>query len=163
RGAPPPGPRGQLIEIPLDPNVHLGPITLAWHGIFTAVGIFFGVWLPVRLLRPYVNEDAAYGVATVAVISGILGARLGHLLDPRAGAPRGRLRPRMGCAERRRRAVAPPLHRQMARRAHLLDLGGAVRHRPPAPRFPPREPPVRADLRIRSPSGPAHRSARHRG
>jgi len=76
-----PGPRGQLIDIPLDPNVHLGPITLAWHGIFTAVGIFFGVWLPVRLLRPYVSEDAAYGVATIAVISGILGARLVHVID----------------------------------------------------------------------------------
>ena len=34
-----------VIQIPFDPNVHLGLITLAWHGIFTAVGIFFGVWL----------------------------------------------------------------------------------------------------------------------
>jgi len=61
--------------------VHLGPFTVAWHGIFTAVGIFFGVWLPVRLLRGRVSEDALYAVATPAVIGGIVGARLFHVVD----------------------------------------------------------------------------------
>jgi len=65
----------------MDPNVRLGPLTLAWHGIFTAVGIFFGVWLPVRLLRGIVSEDDAYSVATWGVISGIAGARLVHVVD----------------------------------------------------------------------------------
>jgi prolipoprotein diacylglyceryl transferase len=54
---------------------------VAWHGIFTAVGIFFGVWLPVRLLRGRVAEDALYAVATPAVIGGIIGARLFHVVD----------------------------------------------------------------------------------
>jgi prolipoprotein diacylglyceryl transferase len=61
--------------------VHLGPFQVAWHGIFTAVGIFFGVWLPVRLLRGRVAEDALYAVATPAVIGGIIGARLFHVID----------------------------------------------------------------------------------
>ena len=70
-----------MIELPFDPNVHLGPITLAWHGIFTAVGIFFGVALPVRLIRGRVSEDDAYTVATWGVIGGIVGARVVHVID----------------------------------------------------------------------------------
>src|SRR2546426_1057867 len=70
-----------LIEIPFDPNVHLGPITLAWHGIFTAVGIFFGVWLPLRLLRGKISEEDGWGVATWGVVGGIVGARLVHVID----------------------------------------------------------------------------------
>ncbi|HEX9268380.1 MAG TPA: prolipoprotein diacylglyceryl transferase family protein [Candidatus Limnocylindria bacterium] len=61
--------------------MHLGPITLAWHGIFTAVGIFFGVALPVRLLRARSSDDALYSVATWAVVGGIIGARLFHVID----------------------------------------------------------------------------------
>ena len=70
-----------MIAIPFDPNIHIGPITLAWHGIFTAVGIFFGVALPIRLLRLRVDEDAAYSVATWGVVGGIIGARLFHVAD----------------------------------------------------------------------------------
>src|SRR5205814_537081 len=62
------------LNLPFDPNVHVGPIQLAWHGIFTAVGIFFGVWLPVRVLRGRVSEDALYAVATPAVVGGLRGA-----------------------------------------------------------------------------------------
>ena len=70
-----------MIEIGWDPNIHIGPITLAWHGIFTAVGIFFGVWLPVRLLRGRVPEDQAYSIATWGVAGGIIGARLFAVVD----------------------------------------------------------------------------------
>ena len=70
-----------MIQLPFDPNVHLGPITLAWHGIFTAVGIFFGVALPIRLLRGRVREDDAYTVAWWGVIGGIVGARVVHVID----------------------------------------------------------------------------------
>ena len=70
-----------VIQIPFDPNVHLGPITLAWHGIFTAVGIFFGVWLPLRLLRGKISEEDGWAVATWGVVGGIIGARLVHVID----------------------------------------------------------------------------------
>lgn len=70
-----------MIEIPFDPNLRLGPLMLSWHGIFTAVGIFFGVALPVRLLRGRVSEDDAYAIATWGVVAGIIGARLVHVLD----------------------------------------------------------------------------------
>ena len=70
-----------MIEIPFDPNIHLGPLAISWHGIFTAVGIFFGVALPVRLVRGRVSEDDAYAIATWGVVGGIIGARLLHILD----------------------------------------------------------------------------------
>jgi phosphatidylglycerol:prolipoprotein diacylglycerol transferase len=70
-----------VIAIDLDPNVHLGPLTIAWHGIFTAVGIFFGVALPLRLIRSRVSEEDAWSVATWGVIGGIVGARLVHVFD----------------------------------------------------------------------------------
>lgn len=67
--------------IDLDPNVHLGPITLAWHGIFTAVGIFAGVWLATRLVIARVSEADATSVATWGVVGGIIGARVFHVFD----------------------------------------------------------------------------------
>ena len=70
-----------MIVLPFDPNIHLGPLTLSWHGIFTAVGIFFGVALPVKLLRGRIAEDDAYAIATWGVVGGIVGARLFHVAD----------------------------------------------------------------------------------
>ena len=70
-----------LISIPFDPEIHLGPLSLAWHGIFTAVGIFLGVTISIRLLRGRVSEDAAYSVAFWGVVGGIIGARLVHVAD----------------------------------------------------------------------------------
>jgi phosphatidylglycerol:prolipoprotein diacylglycerol transferase len=70
-----------MIQSPFDPNVHIGPIAIAWHGIFTAVGILFGVWLPLRLVRPRISDDDATAVATWGVIGGIVGARLVAVID----------------------------------------------------------------------------------
>src|SRR5438128_9294671 len=70
-----------LIQIPFDPNIHLGPITLAWHGIFTAVGIFFGVGLALRLVRPRIPDPVATSIATWGVVGGIAGARVVHVID----------------------------------------------------------------------------------
>lgn len=70
-----------MIVIDLDPNLHLGPITLAWHGIFTAVGIFFGVWLSTRLVASRVGEADASAIATWGVVGGIIGARVFHVAD----------------------------------------------------------------------------------
>jgi phosphatidylglycerol---prolipoprotein diacylglyceryl transferase len=71
-----------VITIGLDPNIHLGPITLAWHGIFTAVGIFFGVWLSTKLVREMgLEEGPTNGVATWGVVGGIVGARIFHVFD----------------------------------------------------------------------------------
>lgn len=71
-----------MIDIPFDPNIALlGPFTLAWHGVFSVVGIIAGVWLALRFARERVAEDTAYSVATWGVVGGMVGARLFHVVD----------------------------------------------------------------------------------
>lgn len=70
-----------MIQIPFDPNLQIGPLAISWHGVFTAVGILFGVWLPMRLIGRRISEDDATAVATWGVVGGIVGARLVHVLD----------------------------------------------------------------------------------
>lgn len=70
-----------MITIDLDPNLHLGPLVLAWHGIFTAVGIFFGVWLATKLVSARVSESDASAIAFWGVVGGIVGARAFHVAD----------------------------------------------------------------------------------
>ena len=66
------------INIRIDPVlVDAGGFEVTWHGFFTAVGIGLGVWLAIRLARGAgLNEDDSMSIAVVAVISGIVGARL---------------------------------------------------------------------------------------
>ena len=72
-----------MIPIPFDPEIHLGPFSLAWHGIFTAVGIFFGVWLSVKLVtaQARISEADANAIAFWGVVGGIIGARVFHVAD----------------------------------------------------------------------------------
>lgn len=72
-----------MITIDLDPNIlTIGPFTLAWHGVFSAIGIIIGIWLTLRLLRgTKISEDDVYTLALWAVIGGIAGARLFHVVD----------------------------------------------------------------------------------
>lgn len=72
-----------MITIDLDPNIAtIGPFTLAWHGVFSAVGIIVGIWLAMRLLRGTgISEDDTYTLALWSVIGGIVGARLFHVVD----------------------------------------------------------------------------------
>lgn len=71
------------IVINLDPNIGtLGPITLSWHGLFSAIGVIVGVSLGVRIAAESgANEDGAYNLALWSVAGGIVGARLFHVVD----------------------------------------------------------------------------------
>ena len=66
-----------VIEIALDPNIiKIGNVLITWHGLFTAVGIFVGLNIVLRLTRIMsLAEDNIYTLALVAIPSGILGAR----------------------------------------------------------------------------------------
>jgi phosphatidylglycerol:prolipoprotein diacylglycerol transferase len=72
-----------LITIPWDPNVAtIGGLVLAWHGVFTAVGILAGVQLALRVGKTTrYDEDDAYSIALVAVPSGVIGARLLYVFE----------------------------------------------------------------------------------
>ncbi len=67
------------INIGINPNIgHIFGLLLAWHGVFTAVGIVCGVWLAVRLAatdRVGIDPDTGYTLGMIVVACGIVGAR----------------------------------------------------------------------------------------
>lgn len=72
-----------MIYIGIDPViVKLGIISLEWHGLLAALGILAGVVVAGRKMHQRGFDIAViYGVAWWAVIGGILGARLFHVID----------------------------------------------------------------------------------
>ena len=67
-----------MIVLPFDPvAVHLGPLVLAWHGIFSAAGILSGLWLAAWLAPAGgVAPDAVWDAAWWVIGLGAAGARL---------------------------------------------------------------------------------------
>jgi phosphatidylglycerol:prolipoprotein diacylglycerol transferase len=72
-----------VIELGFHPDLlTIGGFLLAWHGIFTAVGILIGVNLSMRMAQVIrYNEDDAYTLALVSVPSGVIGARLLYVAE----------------------------------------------------------------------------------
>ncbi|MFN8524325.1 MAG: prolipoprotein diacylglyceryl transferase [Chloroflexota bacterium] len=72
-----------MIEINLEPVLlRLGVLVVTWHGFFTAVGVLCGIQLATRLSYEYgYTEDDIMSIALWAVIGGIVGARLLHVID----------------------------------------------------------------------------------
>lgn len=73
-----------MIEIPIEPNIvaMAGQFVLSWHGLFSfvavAVAVFLvGRWAPTRGVLP----DDIYSIAIWAIIGGIIGARIVHVVD----------------------------------------------------------------------------------
>jgi prolipoprotein diacylglyceryl transferase len=67
-----------VIDINIDPTMfNLGPFTLTWHGLFTAIGIIAGVSLSVWLAKKDgIPSEVAQEIALVGVPCAIVGARL---------------------------------------------------------------------------------------
>ncbi|HUE75442.1 MAG TPA: prolipoprotein diacylglyceryl transferase [Chloroflexota bacterium] len=72
-----------MIPIYIEPNIAtIGPFILSWHGLFSAIGVLFGVTIGVRMAAARgVDEDATYSLALWSVVGGIVGARLFHVVD----------------------------------------------------------------------------------
>jgi phosphatidylglycerol:prolipoprotein diacylglycerol transferase len=72
-----------MIHIGINPNlVSIGSFTIAWHGIFMLAGMIAGVLLTVRLAKKAgFSEDVIYTAALLAIIFGLIGARITHILD----------------------------------------------------------------------------------
>jgi phosphatidylglycerol:prolipoprotein diacylglycerol transferase len=70
-------------EIGFDPViVRLGPLALAWHGIFSALAVAVAVWLGAsRARRRGVTGDKLSTLVVWALVGGVIGARLFHVLD----------------------------------------------------------------------------------
>ncbi len=71
------------INIDINPVMFdVGPFTLTWHGLFTAVGIIAGVSLSVWLAkRDGIPTEVAQEIALVGVPSAIVGARLFYVFE----------------------------------------------------------------------------------
>ena len=72
-----------MIDIVVGPNViSSGPLVLSWHGLFSLIAVatavyLVGRWAPMRGIDP----DDIYSIAVWAIIGGIVGARLVHVVD----------------------------------------------------------------------------------
>ena len=70
------------ISIPFDPNISVGPITLAWHAIFAALGILAGYWIARRYAPSAgVSAEDVDAIAVWGILGGIVGARVVFIID----------------------------------------------------------------------------------
>jgi len=70
-----------VIDLPFDPNLHLGSASIAWHSIFALVGMLVGSVVSFRAARYLVSDDRVYPFAFAVVIGGLIGARIAHVAD----------------------------------------------------------------------------------
>lgn len=72
-----------MIRIGIDPLLfQAGPFALSWHGFFTFVGVAVAVVLAARWARREdIDPDTVYSVAVWTIISGIVGAKIVHVID----------------------------------------------------------------------------------
>jgi phosphatidylglycerol:prolipoprotein diacylglycerol transferase len=71
-----------VITIGLDPEIHLGPVTIAWHGLTIAIGILLGGVVAARILREGDRDtEPLYTVGALLVFGGIVGGRVFYVLE----------------------------------------------------------------------------------
>jgi phosphatidylglycerol---prolipoprotein diacylglyceryl transferase len=74
--------RSAVITIGIDPDIHLGPLTLSWHGLTIAVGILIGGLAAARYLRERnLDVDPLYQIALLLALGGIVGGRLFYVAE----------------------------------------------------------------------------------
>lgn len=71
------------IVIGIDPTfAQIGPFTLRWYSLFFVGAVAAGVWLGLReCRRKGINVEQAQTLAVWAVVGGMIGARLFHVID----------------------------------------------------------------------------------
>jgi phosphatidylglycerol:prolipoprotein diacylglycerol transferase len=72
-----------MIFLNIDPiAVHIGHFMVRWYGIFIALGVAVGMWLILReAKRKGIDTDHIYKAALWVIPTGIVGARLLHVID----------------------------------------------------------------------------------
>ena len=69
------------MDLPFDPTLAIGPVRIAWHSLWSLVGMGAGSWVSFRLARRLVKDERIYPFAISVVIGGLIGARVGHIAD----------------------------------------------------------------------------------
>ena len=70
-----------MIDLPFDPTLVLGPVSLTWHALFGFLGIVAGAAVGIALVRRRVPFSSAYAVALAGVLGGLVGSRIFHVAD----------------------------------------------------------------------------------
>ena len=74
--------RAAVITIGIDPEIHLGPLTLSWHGLTIALGILIGGLAASRWAREReLNPEPLYSLGLVLALGGVVGSRLFYVLE----------------------------------------------------------------------------------
>src|SRR5438477_3651969 len=69
------------MDLGFDPTASLGPFRVAWHSLWSLVGMGIGSWLSFRLARTLVKDERIYPFAIAVVLGGLIAARTGHVVD----------------------------------------------------------------------------------
>jgi phosphatidylglycerol---prolipoprotein diacylglyceryl transferase len=71
-----------VITIGIDPDLHLGPLTIAWHGLTIAIGIVIGGLAAGRWARERgIDTDPLFTLGMLLALGGIVGGRLFYVLE----------------------------------------------------------------------------------
>jgi phosphatidylglycerol:prolipoprotein diacylglycerol transferase len=71
-----------VITIRLDPYIHLGPLTIAWHGLTIAIGILIGGLAAGRWARERgLGVDPLFTIGGLLAVGGLVGGRVFYLLE----------------------------------------------------------------------------------
>ena len=71
-----------VIRIGIDPYIHLGPLTLAWHGLTIAIGILAGGVLAGREARRRgLSPDPLTTMGIILVVGALVGSRIFYLAE----------------------------------------------------------------------------------
>ena len=71
-----------VISIGIDPYLHLGPLTVTWHGLTIAIGVLIGAWVAARVAQQ--RGMPAEPMTTIAMLAGgagLIGGRLLYLAE----------------------------------------------------------------------------------
>lgn len=71
-----------IITIGIAPDIHLGPLSIAWHGLTIAIGILIGALAAARWTRERgLSSEPLYTLGLLVGLGGIVGGRLFYLLE----------------------------------------------------------------------------------
>lgn len=71
-----------VITVGIDPEIHLGPVTLAWHGLTIAIGIAIGAVVAGRWARDRgMDSDPLFTMSALLTAAGLIGGRIFYVIE----------------------------------------------------------------------------------